>query len=133
MATVLHDVPAQNAARNTKVLPTRRFMPWSWWKVLFGSVLAGHALVRLLSHWSVGVRSIVAFKACPKWSQATHCKVSQDSILRKALHLKSCFGSFAQIPGMQVLPGTFAGKKDIVEVQRRAVVSVVVQQSNALT
>ncbi len=101
-------------------------MPWSWWKVLFGSVLAGHALIRLLSHWSVGVRSIVAFKACPKWSQASHCKVSQDSILRNAPLLKSCFGSFALIPGMQVLPGTFAGKKDIVEVQRRAVVSVVV-------
>jgi len=45
--------------------------------------------------------------------------------LRKAPLLKSCFGSVAPIPGMQVLPGTFAGKKDIVEVQRRAVVSVV--------
>lgn len=86
--------PAVVIATLSSTMSNKGFMPWSWWKVLFGSVLAGHALVRLLSHWSVGVRSIVAFKACPKWSQATHCKV---------------------------LPGTFAGKKDIVEVQRRAV------------
>ena len=97
-------------------------MPWSWWKVLFGSVLAGHALIRLLSHWSVGVRSIVAFKACTKWSQASHCKVSQDSNLRNTPAFTSGSGSVALTPGMQVLPGTFAGKKDIVEVQRRAVV-----------
>ncbi len=88
--TLLQDRSARNAARNKNVLQTRRFMPWSWWKVLFGSVLAGHALIRLLSHWSVGVRSIVAFKDCSKWSQASHCKVSQGSTLHETPAFTVC-------------------------------------------
>lgn len=99
-----------------------RLMPWSWFKVLFGFVLAGHALTRLLAHWSVGVRSVMAFKSCSDWRRASHCKVRQQQYLPFAACCIEVNYVQRQL-ALQVLPGTFAGKKDIVELQQRAVVS----------
>lgn len=57
-----------------------RIPSWSEFKIIFGSLFALNALVRLASYWSVRIRSLTAFKPCADWGDATHCKVSNDGV-----------------------------------------------------
>lgn len=90
---------------------------WSECKIVFGSLLALNALVRLASYWSVRIKSVTAFKPCADWRGATHCKVCDAEV---------CYTPALLVPhalcSVQVVPGTFAGKKSMVELQRRTLV-----------
>lgn len=57
-----------------------RIPSWSECKIVFGSLLALNALVRLASYWSVRIKSVTAFKQCADWRDATHCKVSDAEV-----------------------------------------------------
>ena len=92
-----------------------------WWKPTFGVLFASQALVRLFAYWSVDIRSRLAYKRV-NWQQATHCKVL--SAHANTIPLFDIMTDFKpDLCILQVVPGTITGKKDIVDIQHRILVS----------